>query len=699
MAMQRRPGSDASLWHKLDRCLHIAASAVLALVLLGAPDAAQAQNQGAARPPFPQFNLPEQARLQRAIDLLGPRLPELAAWYGMTPAELGTRLRTDRTLWIDRRGRLLHVEEFPVPANTGTVSSSPTTTVAAAPYPAGDTFKLHSRPGAARTIYLDFNGHSATGTAWNTSYGLTTISSPAYDLDGDPTTFNATELERIQYIWQRVSEDFAPFDVDVTTEEPAADRLVRTTTDDGQYGVRVVITKDFTAATSKPCGCGGFAYVGIFDNVNASNYQPAYVFYDKLGAGNEKYVAEAISHEVGHTAGLSHDGTSTSSYYSGHGSGTTSWAPIMGVGYSRSVVQWSKGEYPGANNTQDDFAVMLANGLPLKPDDHGNSAATATSLPSFVQNGVATFFASGLVHNSADVDVFSFYSAAGTISLGITGGARDTNLDIQVELRDAAGTLIATSNPLDALTATINASVGTGGQFFLTVYGVGKGDLSTGYSDYGSVGEYRINGSAPAVTGVPIAYATAAPTNGNAPLTVNFSGAQSSDIGGTILSYSWAFGDGTSGNGASGNGGSVTHTYQSAGSYNVVLTVTDNDNLQSTHNVTINVSPVVVSAVARVSAISLKLRTFKNGTAEATASVTVTSTSGAAVPNASVTGSWSGVITGSGSALTGASGTATFKSPRTSSAGSFVFTVTNVSATGYSYDPTKNQETSDQVSR
>lgn len=672
--------------------LRTAASALFAWLLVACSGLAQAQVQPVARPPFPQINLPEQARSQRALQLLGTRLPELAAWYGMTAAELARQFRTDRTLWIDRRGRLLHIEEFPVPA--GSTTSSTTATVAAAPYPAGDTFKLHSRPGAKRIIYLDFNGHTAAGTAWNSSYGIAEIVSPAYDLDGDPGTFSTTELERIQYIWQRVSEDFAPFDVDVTTEEPPADRLVRSATDDEYYGVRAVITKDFTASTTKPCGCGGFAYVGIFDNVNASNYQPAYVFYDKLGSGNEKYVAEAISHEVGHTAGLSHDGTSSASYYGGHGSGATSWAPIMGVGYSRSVVQWSKGEYPDANNTQDDFVVMQANGLPLKPDDHGNSPASASSLPAFIQDGVASFFGSGLIHNSADVDVFGFYSEAGTISLSITGGQRDTNVDIQAELRDAAGTLLATSNPIDALTASLSVNVVSAGQYFLTVYGVGKGDLSTGYSDYGSVGEYRIVGTAPAVGGVPIAFATATPVSGGGPLTVTFSGAQSSDVGGAIVTYHWNFGDGTTGSGAS-----VSHTYQSAGSYNAVLTVTDNDNLQATHSVTINVTPTVSSAVVRVSAISIKLRTFRNGLAEATASVTVTSTSGAAIPNATVTGSWSGVVNGSGSALSSSSGVATFKSSRTSSTGSFAFTVTNITATGYSYDPSKNQETTDLVSR
>jgi hypothetical protein len=41
-------------------------------------------------------------------------------------------------------------------------------------------FKLHSRPGAPRTILLDFTGSTWTGTAWN-SASLTTITTPPYD--------------------------------------------------------------------------------------------------------------------------------------------------------------------------------------------------------------------------------------------------------------------------------------------------------------------------------------------------------------------------------------------------------------------------------------------------------------------------------------------------------------------------------------
>ena len=53
---------------------------------------------------------------------------------------------------------------------------------------------------------------------------------------------------------------------------------------------------------------------------------------------------------------------------------------------------------------------------------------------------------------------------------------------------------------------------------------------------------------------------------------MTFSSDGSSDSDGTIVSYAWAFGDGTS-----GTGSGPTHVYTTAGTYNAVLTVTDDD--------------------------------------------------------------------------------------------------------------------------
>src|SRR5438270_11780391 len=75
---------------------------------------------------------------------------------------------------------------------------------------AGTVPALNSFPSAAVKIYLDFTG--AAATPWGT-YSVT--ATPAYDIDGNPSAFSATELANINQIWQRVSEKFSPFNVNV----------------------------------------------------------------------------------------------------------------------------------------------------------------------------------------------------------------------------------------------------------------------------------------------------------------------------------------------------------------------------------------------------------------------------------------------------------------------------------------------------
>ena len=75
---------------------------------------------------------------------------------------------------------------------------------------------LNSNPGASASLYLDFNGHFEP--VWG---AYTNITTPAYDIDGDVTTFNDVELANIQAAWEAVAEDYAPFNINVTTVEPS----------------------------------------------------------------------------------------------------------------------------------------------------------------------------------------------------------------------------------------------------------------------------------------------------------------------------------------------------------------------------------------------------------------------------------------------------------------------------------------------
>ena len=76
------------------------------------------------------------------------------------------------------------------------------------------------------------------------------------------------------------------------------------------------------------------------------------------------------------------NGLNNSAYHPGTGSGETGWGPIMGAPFGSNLVQWSKGEYDGSTNTQDDLQVITRdrNGFGFRDDDHGNDIATATPL-------------------------------------------------------------------------------------------------------------------------------------------------------------------------------------------------------------------------------------------------------------------------------------------------------------------------------
>ena len=358
-----------------------------------------------------------------------------------------------------------------------------------------ETFHLHSNLGANHTIYLDFDGHLTTNTYWNSSFnGGQDILTPAFDLDGDVSSFSDSELERIQAIWLRVVEDFAPFDVDVTTEAPALDELINSGSGDDAWGIRVVIGG---SASDWYGSAGGVAYTNSF---TWSSDTPTFVFENNMSNGHEKYTAEGISHEVGHTLGLSHDGDSSTTYYQGHGSGETGWAPLMGVGYYENLSQWSQGEYLDANNTQDDLAIITGNnGFGYRIDDYGDTNAQADLL---TMSGSVVDLA-GIIETNDDVDVFSFTTDGGLVDLAIDGAARGQNLDVMASLYDSVGTLIVSSNPSSYLDASISTSL-VAGEYYLHVTGVGYGDpQGIGYSDYGSLGQYFVSG-----TIVPATYDT-----------------------------------------------------------------------------------------------------------------------------------------------------------------------------------------------
>ncbi|TQK69999.1 zinc-dependent metalloprotease family protein [Nocardioides sp. SLBN-35] len=432
---------------------------------------------------------------------------------GLTAAEQRL-LDSDPSLDVAADGTLYAVDEWQPPADVADATSSDTpppavaqTLAATADVP---TFSLHSRPGAARSIYLDFDGGSLLATNSWLLNGLNSLLFGGWSLDGLALLFSDAEQTVIREVWARVAEDFAPWDVDVTTQEPLYGGLFRASSNDPSYGARVAFTNDGSVQTQL-CGggCGGIAWIGTYDEIASSElHSPAWVFPASLGQ-KAKNMADAAAHEAGHTLGLSHDGTGSSGYYAG----TALWGPIMGSPYGAAITQWSRGDYSGANNHEDDLTVIGAHGLPLRTDDAGSTPATAADLSTLPDDG-------GIISTPADSDWYALTDCLGMLTATASPAGVGPNLDVILELRDASGNVLASSAPqttrssgtISGMGASLNVPV-AGGPYYLAVSGGGSGPggasgwttVGGGYDDYGSLGRYQLLMSGCAGgTGVPV---------------------------------------------------------------------------------------------------------------------------------------------------------------------------------------------------
>ncbi len=343
--------------------------------------------------------------------------------------------------------------------------------------PLSESFTLHSVPGASKVIFLDFDGHDG----YEGNY-------TPFNFEGSSDDFSEAELARIQLVWQSVAEDFLPFDVDVTTEDPGVEALRKFGAGDTHWGIRVVVSGSVWDYS--------WAYYDSF------NWDTDYEAFAWTGDDSWIWIADSASHEVGHSLGLSHDGGGgDGEYYEGHGSGLTHWSPIMGwSGFALS--QWSIGEYDGADNDEDDLELITTlNGFGYRNDDHGSTMGTAT--PVSLGGAELELVAEGNIERTGDVDYFAFTMAsAGDLHLLLRPDQLAANLDILAELREAGGALIASSNPPDSLHAAFTISLAAG-DYYLSVAGTGLGNPpADGYSNYGCLGYYSFEAMGGTATGI-----------------------------------------------------------------------------------------------------------------------------------------------------------------------------------------------------
>lgn len=335
---------------------------------------------------------------------------------------------------------------------------------------------LNSYPSASAVIFLDFDGHTVDGTSWN--------------WDGNPINCASSGLNttQINEIFNRVAEDYRPFNLNITTEQA---KFLAAPID---KRMRVIIT---TTSDWYGNSAGGVAFIRSF---TSGDDTPCFVFSALFGY-NLKKIAEAVSHEAGHTLGLYHQSQydanckKITDYYAGIGTGEIGWAPIMGVGYNRNFTLWSNGPNSlGCTNFQSDLDIITSseNGFGYRTDDHGSTFNTAT--PTLFSNN--QFDVSGVVQQNTDMDIFSFtmpYQGRfqlNAIPYNVGTGNAGSDLDMQVTLYNESQTLLNVYNPGALLNSVADTTLNPG-SYYLKIEG--KGNLYA--PSYASLGSYTLKGN------------------------------------------------------------------------------------------------------------------------------------------------------------------------------------------------------------
>ena len=333
---------------------------------------------------------------------------------------------------------------------------------------------LNSYPSATAAIFLDFDGHTVDGTSWNRQ--------------GSPIVCETSGLntEQVTQVFNRVSEDFRPFNITITTD------LTKFLAAPIDKRMRVIITR---TAGWYGNTAAGVSFVGSF---TTGDDTPCFVF-SGLSGYDIKKIAEAISHESGHTLGLYHQSrydancNKIAEYYAGQGSGEIGWAPIMGMGYSRNFTLWNNGPNSlSCTNYQSDLDIISSsqNGFGYRTDDYDNSFYKAT--PALFFNN--EFAVKGVIEQNTDSDLFLFnMNRRGRFQLNAIPyhagpGNAGSNLDLQISLFNGSQALLNIYNP-GALLNSFADTILTAGNYYLKVEGKGNEYAPA----YASLGSYSLN--------------------------------------------------------------------------------------------------------------------------------------------------------------------------------------------------------------
>jgi hypothetical protein len=332
---------------------------------------------------------------------------------------------------------------------------------------------LNSYPSATAVILLDFDGHTVSNTSWNWNGPIVCGASG----------LNSTQITEV---FNRVAEDYRPFNVNITTDETKFNAAPL------NRRMRVICTVSYEWYGVS----GGVAFVESFTWTDDT---PCFVF-TSLHNYNVKNISEASSHEAGHTLGLYHQSLydanciKLNEYHAGIGSGEIGWAPIMGNGYYRNMTLWNSGQNSeGCNEIQNDLTVITTgNGFSFRTDDH-SSAFNQSTTASFSNN---QFTLSGVVERNTDQDLFKFTLPAfgrfqlNAIPYNVGTGNAGSDLDLQVTLLNSTQSSLGVYNPGTLLNSVIDTLM-SAGTYYLRIEG--KGNIYA--PAYASLGSYALNGT------------------------------------------------------------------------------------------------------------------------------------------------------------------------------------------------------------